>query len=253
VATGLARRSKENEHAHRKRERAVTAACPTAEAITRTEANPSSFTSTGNTGGEEGTEGAKEMTITPDLAAIAEASTEVREALHFNDAPDLKVGKDYKWVVAHAKEQYARAMAHFKMVDEKASTLVGYLSGSLGVMILGLIGTVAVDKLNAIVGLLSLPSFMVGLTALILAILARRPFRTMYGGPPIPWAAQAAGMSPDDGPGEAAGLGLWALTTSFVSWSANQKARWYNASVWALAVTLGLLVLPAIGVIILKW
>ena len=160
---------------------------------------------------------------------------------------------DYKWVVAHAKDQYARAMANFKTIDEKAAAIIGYLGGGVGALMVATVASLATDKADARAALLTLPSFFAAIAALVFAVLARRPYAIAFGGPTVEWATLAAGMLPTDGPGEAAALGSWCVAINLVSWFADRKARWLNTSTWALVVALGLLAVPVIGLIILKW
>jgi hypothetical protein len=126
------------------------------------------------------------------------------DAEKFSQNFEPKDGCDYKWAIEYAKESYQQLDHAFRYLDEKADAIIKYLGGGTAVITVAALATV--NRYNAWLPILLLPSFGCALAAIALANAARRP-RTHPGPPPITEAINYAEAYSDKA--EATFLGLW--------------------------------------------
>ena len=80
---------------------------------------------------------------------------------------------NYEWVVELAKEKYADLHKSFDGMDEKADAIIKYLGGGTAIIALGALASV--NRSNAWLVFLLVPSIVFALRAIFLATVARTP------------------------------------------------------------------------------
>lgn len=109
-----------------------------------------------------------------------ESSSEYQEALNYYQQFQQQEGVDYSEAIAYAKETMDRCLSTEKCLDDKADSIIRYLGGGLAFVSFGTLVSIKTDSSkNAAFPLLIittlLPSFILGLLAVLNAIKCRQP------------------------------------------------------------------------------
>jgi hypothetical protein len=161
-------------------------------------------------------------------------------------------GVEYDWVIKHAKEQYAVADTTFKGIDDKALTIINYLGGGAGLLTLGSVAGLAVDKVSEWVVLSTLPSFVAAVIAIVYAKKVRNP--CCFGYPPtVSTACRATREFVDAKCAEASTIRQWELSSAMIRKAVNDKQRLLRNATMALMWAIILLAGPMLAGVIEKF
>lgn len=178
------------------------------------------------------------MSTDPEYAALL---AECPEAVAFKDTFEPRDGVDYGWVVSCARDEYGRAVEVFKRLDEKAAAIANYLGAGAGLLTLGSVTGVASGQLGAWVVLAAVPSVVLALLALALAVRARGT-TLRVGLPPVPGMV---GYAEFFGPrAEAAFLGQWHLCVAVMYRVIARKGGRVDLAVRCFVLAIASLSLP---------
>src|SRR5579884_3270143 len=116
------------------------------------------------------------MTYNSNTATIPNqirANESHKQAVAFMENFHAKEGVDYSWIIDYAKLLWDERNAQYKMLDEKADSIIKYLGGGLGLFSLGVLAKV--DPANAYLIIWALPAVICALLSLYFATKARGP------------------------------------------------------------------------------
>ena len=173
----------------------------------------------------------------------------IKEAIEYSKKYNPKKDKEYKWVYEHAKEQYDRVEHIFRTLDNKADSMIKYLSPTSG--ILGIALTYITSyKICSWISYIGLAGIFFIVIAVVLATLSLKP-RNYVLLPSIRNAIEAAEYYENDNLASvsfATGIGI-AVAQNMES---NEfKAKFTKWSYWffAFAVFLLFFILPFIYIV----
>jgi hypothetical protein len=184
-----------------------------------------------------------------DQAAAVSEHVRLAEIFCRTFIPNPDPRADYKWVIQFAKDQYTAVVKNFDDIDGKAASLIGYFGGGAGAIAVGALAGVLADKTPPLVAAAAVPSFVVAMAAVILATLARQRF-TFYL-PNVRGAAEYANDLYECA--EIQFVGQWVWATALTAHASNKRARYYNRAIWCAAAAIGLLLLPMLASLMVKF
>src|SRR5271157_3479339 len=144
-----------------------------------------------------------------DLEAQFKDDPQYTEAESFKEEIELKDGVDYEWVWEHAKDTFDRSESTYKELDDKANDIIKYLGGGTGLFTLAVLANIRHE--NACVILAAIPTFLLALISVTVALRARQP-NPATRPPDIRSAFKFAEHYEKSGKARAYFLGQWHLT-----------------------------------------
>lgn len=136
-----------------------------------------------------------------------------------------KPGVDYGWLVTMAKERSAKIDAAAEYIDAKASFVINYFGGGVGVFAFLTAAGAASGAVSACVAAAALPAFAAGVGAVAEAVRVRDPV-AVDPGPDIEWAAGLVGQ-----------YGEWAAADGDSAADPSRQAEYAMAGAWHVAAT----------------
>ncbi len=157
-------------------------------------------------------------------------------------------GKEYEWVWDYAKDLVARKLDFFKMLDDKADTIIRYLGGGAGIFALGVLAKI--DSTNWHIALMAIPALLASVVAVFFAIRCRVPSQGS-GSTSIQTAKEVfADQSIDAMHAKAAFLGQFHLTATVLEIASRHKSRCIIVASWCYFAAIALLILPIITAVV---
>jgi len=154
---------------------------------------------------------------------------------------ELRHGMEYGWTVEYSKERLSYLNGVVDALDDKASSVINYLSTFTGLSVVAVVYAAA--QMNPLVALASIPAIIAALSAVGNAIKARTPAAFFM--PPVPeWAVSYAEEYPDNA--EARFVLQVSAACVAVGLIADAKGEVIATSMKRLMAALWLLLLPCI-------
>jgi len=162
-------------------------------------------------------------------------------ALEFTEASKPLEAVNYKWLADYAKLLWDEQKKVFATLDDKAESIVRYLSGGTGLFAFGLLAKVSVT--NQHIAVCAVPALGCALVAILLAMLTKKPmaFPRL---PPVRQAKTYADFYKQEEAAIGSFLGQWNLACEEAEIACEKKARLLGWAMIASYVSLALLLLP---------
>jgi len=164
-----------------------------------------------------------------------------KEAITFKASFEPLEKVDYEWVNKYAEYTYQQLHGTFKYIDEKADSIIKYLSGGTAIVAIAAVANVTSD--NAVLVLLLLPAFLCALFAIFLASSVRVPSPTTAP-PDVKTAIDYADAY--DVQGQATFLGLWHATCEGLAIVNERKAEKVMLATRFYVASIALLIVPIV-------
>lgn len=166
-----------------------------------------------------------------------------QDAIKFKNTFEPSDEVDYDWILDYAKDQYDHYVSVYRALDEKGSSIVGYLGGGAGLLMLGALTAVSAGQIHPLVILYVLPSVFLSLASLCFAAKARQANWTVTP-PSVEGAVLYAEYFQPALKARAAFLGQWYLSITVMREVISSKAWWVNRAIWLFVASVVALVLP---------
>lgn len=171
-----------------------------------------------------------------------------KAAVEFRQTFAPKDGVDYAWVCEYAEKHYRWLEERFQYLDEKADSIIKYLGGGTGVIALAAVAGITRD--NAPIILLMVPSVLLALRAIYLAVSARNPDKTDMP-PGITGAVQYAESYGEKG--RTIFMGQWHQSCEGMALVVSRKAEKVKQANWFYFWALMCLLFPLVVGVAWKW
>jgi hypothetical protein len=156
---------------------------------------------------------------------------------------------EYGWVCEYAKINFKMIHDTYIGLDEKADTIIRHLTSGTGLLALGSIAFIAQGTANAWIALMAVPSFIVALAGVVIAIQTRLPAETKM--PPSVKGAMDYAESFGDS-AEETFLGQWHEACEGMAIAAAAKSTGVSRAYLCYIFALILLMIPFVGGAVLK-
>lgn len=154
-------------------------------------------------------------------------------------------GVGYEWVFKYAMDRYASMHSAFKELEDKAASIVTYLTSGVGILTIGALAAIAEGKIDKSVLKCSLPAIGCAVAALVCALLSRRTMSTYYL-PPIDGAMQLANHAITEERGKAIFAAQAHLCVTMMKPVLKRKAGFIELSMRLAVVSVVLMVIPVL-------
>jgi Type II secretion system (T2SS), protein G len=180
--------------------------------------------------------------------SVVEECEAYRNAKDFLSNSVAVQGVNYKWVADYAKYLWEDYNNDYSAMDEKAESIVKYLGGATGLLIIGVL--FKVDAANSYIAISTIPAVICSLIAIGLALMAKQPAPF----PRLPSIQQTKTYSDyhkEESPAVGAFLGQWNLACETARLICDCKAGLLKKTMIAAFSSLVLLLVPLVVAICL--
>lgn len=166
-----------------------------------------------------------------------------KDAQHFSETIQPLENTEYDWVFAYSKDLYDKYRAIYKDLDDKANEIIKYLGGGTGLFTLAVL--LNITPRNAVIVGWTLPSFLLSIISVYLAMKSRQPHVTCL----PPTAKNAFGYANYYGTSrnaQAAFIGEWHRACEGMKLRIDDKAGWVKWATGSFFLAILGLLLPLI-------